>query len=105
MVYNGLGKKKTMFRMIRMYRLADPGELPEALDAVKRAADDTATIMNYETGFDPDREGDYDLCVIMDFATMIDAREFVHTKQYLGMMNEMPLNEETVMIYYRKGED
>lgn len=91
-----------MFRMIRLYHLENPEDLVEAVQAARRCVSDTQTILHSEVGFDPDREGDYDMSVLTDFATMVDAREFVHTKQYLGMMNEMPAAEESVMLYYRE---
>ena len=44
------------------------------------------------------------MSILMDFATMVDAREFVHTKQYLGLMHDLPACEESVMLYAREDD-
>lgn len=93
-----------MFRMIRLYHLENPEDIVEAVQAARRCVSDTQTILHSEVGFDPDREGDYDMSILMDFATMVDAREFVHTKQYLGLMHDLPACEESVMLYAREDD-
>ena len=91
-----------MYRYVNIYEPADPEDLEELLEKVKRAASELTNCIHWETGF---RMDDGRVCLILDFATRTDCLYWPQSKEYIALHHEMPaLLNETCIDYWTEDQ-